>query len=256
MATTILVVDDEASVRELLRSALSEAGYEVVTASGPAQARAILATNPADLLLLDLSFPGESGASFLKELQQSRPALPVVVYSGVVTAELEKELIRAGAADVLNKTVDVTSLVRQIGTILAAKARMARTGARRPDRVLLVIDDDPSIRSLLKEVFAAKGYRVIEAAGGEEGVAAASRERPSVVLLDVMMPGLTGLDTLPKLLAACPGVGVVMATGQQDEATVREAIRQGAYGYVLKPFDLLYLELVVLSKLALAVGGR
>ncbi|GEM_PF-6752591 len=73
-----------------------------------------------------------------------------------------------------------------------------------------------------------------------------------VGLLDVVMPGLGGLATLKKLLEIDPKLGVVMATGQQDDQTVKQAIELGASGYVLKPFDLLYLELVVLSRLMIA----
>jgi DNA-binding NarL/FixJ family response regulator len=66
------------------------------------------------------------------------------------------------------------------------------------------------------------------------------------------MPGMDGLTALTKLLEINPKLGVVMTTGIQDEEKVKKAIELGAYGYVLKPFDFLYLELVVMSKLVIA----
>ena len=66
------------------------------------------------------------------------------------------------------------------------------------------------------------------------------------------MPGMDGLETLPKLLEINPQLGILMASGVQDDEKVKKAVELGAYGYVLKPFDFLYLELVVMSRLAIA----
>ncbi|MFC1631938.1 response regulator, partial [Candidatus Omnitrophota bacterium] len=77
----------------------------------------------------------------------------------------------------------------------------------------------------------------------------------SVVLLDIDMPVMTGIDTLPKLLEIDPKLGVVMVTGNQEDEKVKKAMELGACGYVLKPFDFSYLELVVMSKLAIAEGS-
>ena len=64
--------------------------------------------------------------------------------------------------------------------------------------------------------------------------------------------GWDGLQTLKKLLAIHPALGVVMSTGEGNDELVLKAMSEGAYGYVLKPFDFLYLELVVASKLSIA----
>ena len=69
------------------------------------------------------------------------------------------------------------------------------------------------------------------------------------------MPGMDGLTTLEKLLEINPKLGIVMVTGRQDDESIKTAIGLGAYGYVLKPFDFLYLELVVMSKLAIVERG-
>ena len=106
----------------------------------------------------------------------------------------------------------------------------------------------------MREFFNRKGYKTQEARSGEEAVRLARAEKISVVLLDIKMPGMDGLDTLKNLLEINPKLGVVMVTGVQDDEKVKKAIELGAYGYVLKPFDFLYLELVVMSKLIIAEG--
>ena len=248
----LLVADDEVQVRELLRSALASHGYDVTTVASVAQAVAECAGHPFDLVILDLGFPGESGASLLKEIRQAQSKVPVVIYSGLVTSDMEKELRVAGANEVLSKDVGVLQLVGQIGKIVRAKNRIFEDPSRPQLRSLLIVDDESSVRHLLRDFFKTKRYQTLEAENGEQAVELVKQENPSVVLLDVMMPGMDGLTTLGRILEINPKLGVVMATGQRDDQTVRKAMELGAYGYVLKPFDLLYLELVVLSKLMIA----
>ena len=93
---------------------------------------------------------------------------------------------------------------------------------------------------------------MLEAEGGRKALELAELHEIGAVLLDMQMPDMDGLTTLKKLLKVKPELGIVMVTAVQDDEKVKEAIELGAYGYVLKPFDFLYLELVVMSKLLIA----
>ena len=88
---------------------------------------------------------------------------------------------------------------------------------------------------------------------GTEALLLVQKEKPSAILLDIMMPGMDGIVTLKRIREIDPDVSVVMATSIQDERVTREATALGAYGYVLKPFDMQYLEMVVLTRLEVAV---
>ncbi len=104
---------------------------------------------------------------------------------------------------------------------------------------LLVVDDDPAIRKLLEVTFEMEGYRVILAENGPAGLALAQSERPDVVLLDVMMPGMNGLEVAVELrsqqsTAAVPIVALT-AKVQQDDREAGQ--RAGVDEYVTKPFD-------------------
>lgn len=248
----ILVVDDEVRVRELVRDALSMKGYEVTTVPGAEQAVARIFQEPFDLILLDIKLTGESGLSVLKKIRELESKVPVVIYSGVITAELEKEARIAGANEVLSKDVGITQLVEQIGKIVKAKDRIFRDTSMRKEKPVLIVDDEPEVRHVLRDFFKKKGYNTLEAESGEKALELARSESVSAVLLDIRMPGMDGLATLEKLLEINPKLGVVMATASQDDEKVKKALELGAYGYVLKPFDFLYLELVVMSKLAIA----
>jgi DNA-binding response OmpR family regulator len=122
------------------------------------------------------------------------------------------------------------------------------------DGQLLVVDDEEEITAVLQEHFRACGYAVHVAHNGPEALRMALARRPDAVLLDVTMPGPDGSEILARLRALDPTVAVVMLTGNGDEELARKLLREGALDYVRKPFDLMLLEQVVAT--AMAVGRR
>jgi len=107
---------------------------------------------------------------------------------------------------------------------------------------VLVVDDDPQARELLHEFLTAKAYDVLEAATGNEGLRRLREDRPHLVLLDINLPDISGLEVLRQAKAIDPAVGVIMVTGMHEEAVGRQAMRDGAFDYITKPLDLHYLE--------------
>ena len=107
---------------------------------------------------------------------------------------------------------------------------------------VLVVDDDPQARELLREFLALKAYDVIEAATGGEGLKRLREDRPHLVLLDINLPDISGLEVLREAKAIDPAVGVIMVTGLQEEEIGRQAMRDGAFDYITKPLDLQYLD--------------
>jgi two-component system nitrogen regulation response regulator GlnG len=102
---------------------------------------------------------------------------------------------------------------------------------------ILVVDDDTEVRYSLNRVLSSRQYKVIEAASGEEGVAAVKRQPPDVVLLDNRMTGMTGLETLQHIRSANPKQLVILMTAYGTAQTAIEAMKYGAFDYVVKPFD-------------------
>lgn len=105
---------------------------------------------------------------------------------------------------------------------------------------LLVVDDVPLFRSGLTAALQGAGYSVVgEAPDGESAVAFAETEQPDIVLLDLLMPGMSGIDVLEKIAAVAPQAAVVLLTGSESEEDLVAAIRGGARGYIIKdmPFD-------------------
>jgi len=102
---------------------------------------------------------------------------------------------------------------------------------------ILVVDDDTEVRYSLNRVLSSQHYKVSEAPSGEEGVAAVKRLPPDVVLLDNRMTGMTGLETLQHIRAANAKQLVILMTAYGTAQTAIEAMKFGAFDYVVKPFD-------------------
>ena len=102
---------------------------------------------------------------------------------------------------------------------------------------ILIIDDDEEIRYSLGRVLGTRQYHIAEAGSGEEGIAAAKKAAPDLVFLDIRMGGMSGIETLQHLRAAHPQLLVVLMTAFGTAQTAIEAMKFGAFDYVMKPFD-------------------
>ncbi len=115
-------------------------------------------------------------------------------------------------------------------------------------RKILVIDDEASIGEMIRDYLADEGYEVWISTDIDEGLAVLAQEKPSLVLLDVMLPGIGGVECLKQIKKRFPQTIVVMLSGLHDEDTAKQAIRLGAYDYVTKPFNLSFFQANILSR--------
>jgi len=106
-----------------------------------------------------------------------------------------------------------------------------------PSPLLLLVEDDALLRDRLARAFATRGFDVRTAADVGDAETAAAADPPELVVLDLRMPGGSGLDLIPKLLALDPATKIVVLTGYGSVATAIEAVRRGAVHYLTKPAD-------------------
>jgi CheY-like chemotaxis protein len=119
---------------------------------------------------------------------------------------------------------------------------------------ILVVDDEPYVCKLLRKFLVEKGYEVQEANDGPGALAAYKRQRPDMVLLDIKMPGMDGIETLREIRALDPTACIIMITALHDETLARRAFSEGAREYITKPIDPAYLDVAL--KEALGGPGR
>jgi len=119
---------------------------------------------------------------------------------------------------------------------------------------ILVVDDDIETCNVLQEFLHFKGYEVYMAQDGEHAVRTVKEVAPRIVLLDMIMPKMDGIETLQEIKKIDPTIGVIMITAVIDEAMAKRAVALGAYEYITKPLDLHYLELVLMVKIVDLLG--
>lgn len=120
-------------------------------------------------------------------------------------------------------------------------------------KTIMIIDDDIYIGQLLEEALSREGYRTLRAYSGTEALLLLSRERPDLILLDLMLPGVSGEELLPKLA----GIPVIVLSAKADVGGKVELLRSGADDYVTKPFDIdeLLARIAVQLRIAAASGN-
>src|SRR5690606_13486572 len=107
---------------------------------------------------------------------------------------------------------------------------------------VLVIDDDPGLRDYLEALASTRGYRVTTAATGEEALRKLDDTQPDLVTLDLVLPGMDGLETLTRIKERLPDVPVVMLSGHGQARNIVEAMKLGASDFLRKPFEVEELE--------------
>jgi len=125
-----------------------------------------------------------------------------------------------------------------IQSTLEIEHHPAVTGLAAPPCHILVVEDEADLRSFIAEHLAAQGYAVKEAWFAEQALRSITEERPQLVLLDIALPGINGLEILRRIRRYDPTINIIMMTGNQDVVLARSTIQLGAIDYVFKPFEL------------------
>jgi len=113
------------------------------------------------------------------------------------------------------------------------------------NKTILIVDNEKDFCTILSDSLSQDKYRVVTAFNGKTGLELAKKERPDLMLLDIKMPGMDGIEVLRKIKKMKKEIVVIMFTGYGTLETAREAMKLGAYDYVTKPVDLFLLKSLV-----------
>ena len=214
-ASTVLVIDDEQSARDLLTRSLRKEGFVVhAAASGEEGLRLARELRP-DVISLDVLMPGMDGWAVLRALKadEATAKIPVVMVSMVDEKDMGFAL---GASDYVSKPFDRERL--------AAVLRKYR--CVNPPCTVLVVEDDASTRDMLRRTFEQDGWSVCEAWNGRIGLEAVALNRPQLIVLDLMMPEMDGFEFVAELRKREPGsrIPVVVVTAKDLTPADRERL--------------------------------
>jgi len=190
-ALKVLVIEDDRDAAQLIQANLSSAGYETVVCNNPEDAAKEAAEMQPDVVTLDLLMKPASGWEVLPQLKRNLRTtyIPVIVISIVDQPAIGTSL---GADEYLVKPVDRASLLAAVRRCLALKQGPS------PQRPILVVEDDIPTREVVAELLTAQGYAVATAEDGEQARAQMAAGLPELVILDLMLPKVSGFELLAE----------------------------------------------------------
>ena len=250
----ILIVDDNASLRQLLASLFATAGHEVVAMleDGSERVEAEIKRTQPDIVCLDYELPGRDGITILQSIQAIAPQIDVLFMTASDEKDIAERAADAGASGFIRKPFGQAQIVRELGIVCATRKHAAPALSEPSPKIVtpmpsidgpkvrrgtaVIADDSGSVRLVLKGLLEECGLKVVQSvANGNDAVTAARNHQPQVLCLDVNMPEMGGLEALPLIRAASPQTAVVMVTGSADKTVVAIAASHGASGYIIKP---------------------
>jgi DNA-binding NtrC family response regulator len=236
----LLLVDDEVEFLNSTAKALRRRGFDVTTVQNPAVGLKLLEHETFDVAVLDVKMPGISGDRMFREMKRRWPGTPVIMLTGHGTVEQAFETSREGVFDYLTKPCDVEKLVQTCLNAVAVSLR----GESPPKEMeadeeihVLIVDDEEDFLNSLATALRRRKMRVSTASSGLEALEKLEGNSIAVVLLDLKMPGMDGLETLQRIKAANRECEVLLLTGLPTVSTVVACLKEGAFDYVVKPQD-------------------
>ncbi|MCE3263543.1 MAG: hypothetical protein K0R43_2622 [Pseudoduganella sp.] len=243
----VLVIDDSLTFREHLAAQLRESGFAVeVAGSGEEGLRSMARRRPA-AVVVDGVLPGMDGAEVVRTLRLDAAlrGLPCVLLTGSSDERAELRALDSGADAFVRKDEDIELILARVRAVLRKSADAAHErhdsllGAKR----ILAVDDSPTFLDQLAQTLTGEGYDVVLANSGEEALAMLAVQSVDCILLDRLMPGLSGTETCRRLKEnpATRDLPLIMLTAAEDRAAMIEGLATGADDYVLKSseFDVL-----------------
>lgn len=233
MASTsdsIMIVDDSLTVRMDLAEAFEAAGFKVHLCRNLQQAREVLESSRVDGFVLDVLLPDGSGVDFLIELREARIASPVLMLSSEAEVKNRIRGLQAGADEYVGKPYDRDYVVARADELIRARR------GDRLDACILLVDDSPTVRYEVGSILTEAGYRVLTASTGEEGLRLLAIHRPSLLIVDSVLPGIDGSTVIRRIRldSVLRGTPCLMLTATLDGGVESRVLDAGADAFLRK----------------------
>jgi PAS domain S-box-containing protein len=214
-----LIVEDDDRAAELARLLLEAEGFVVLRAASAEDALLMAPQQALSLITLDILLPGIDGWEFLMRIREDRvlAQVPVVVIS--IVADANNMALAGGASAVLQKPISRAQLK-------AALSSLGLEPCGATNYTVLVVDDDPKAVEVIATFLPSPTYAVVRAYGGSEAIVLAQQLLPDLILLDLMMPEVSGFDVVAALQhnPSTVGIPILIVTAKQITADDRAAL--------------------------------
>lgn len=242
--TLVLVVDDSLTYREQLGEALEAAGFQPLLAENGGDGLEKAAQAAPAAAIVDGLMPDMHGSEVIRRLRldPGLRALPCLLLTGTTGAASEIEALEAGADAFVRKDQSVERVIARLRALLRTASETTRRlpgAALGPERIL-AIDDSVTYLGALSDRLRQEGYDVVMARGGEEALALLANQPVHAILLDLIMPGLSGIDTCRRVKSrpATRDIPLIFMTAHDGPTAMVDGLEAGADDYVAKDANL------------------
>ena len=242
----ILIIDDDLMNCDLLTTVFTRHGYRVISATSGREGLQLFRAHAPRVTLIDLRMPEMDGLTVLKEIRAIDPSAPVIILGGGATEIQENQARTLRVTDFIRKGLSLDILVEAVHRVsqLPPKSSAApispEGGQATPatGESVLVADDDPLVLDLLMQFLSLRGYRVLGAKDGQEVLRLVEESAPDLILLDILMPGMSGVEVLQLLREKEYHGGIIVMTGSHNQEILEDAWALGPQEVLGKPIDL------------------
>ncbi len=231
----ILVVDDEREICDSIKKPFEYLGFTVFAATTAKKARSVMQKKRPKIVFLDVLMPDVDGLDLLKEFKAIDPNVIVIMVTAKGDLKTQNKAIELGADEFMRKPFGIDDLrsvaMEKIGRLLDKGGHMKKSS-------VLIVDDQKKARDNLK-TFIEPRYEceIIEVGDGKTAIEKVQSLSPDIVLMDVRMPGISGIDAIKKIKATNPDCRIVVISAWKSPDVATKAMSLGAFTYLDKPID-------------------
>lgn len=242
----ILIVDDDQMNCDLLQNVFTRHGYQVICTTSGREGLSLFRKHAPRVTILDLRMPEMDGLTVLKEIRAMDPHAPVIILGGGATEVQENQARALRVTDFIRKGLSLDILVEAVNRVSQLPAHpnampippINGHAMQQMDESVLVVDDDPLVRDLLVQFLSLRGYRALGVKDGHDALRMVEDMPPDLILLDMVMPGMAGIEVLQALREKEYPGGVIIMTGSHNEELLEDAWALGPQEVLVKPIDL------------------
>ena len=240
----ILVIDDDRMNCDLLQAVLTRHGYDVHSATSGSDGLNLFRQHHPRVTILDLRMPGMDGLTVLKEIRAIDPHAPVIILGGGATELQENQARALRVTDFVRKGLSLDVLVEGVNRVVQQPARkqegaaVAAGQSADTGESVLIVDDEQLVRDLLVQFLNLRGYRAQGVQDGAQVLSMVEQSPPDLILLDLMLPVMSGVDVLRRLRDRHFNGAIIIVTGSYDEELLQDAWSLHPQEVISKPIDL------------------
>ena len=223
----VFIVDDDRDIAESLAEVLEDSGHAVTIAHSGEEAVEVFLARDFDITLMDVRLPGMNGVESMMAIKRNKPEARIMMMTGFSVEQLLEQAVGEGALGILHKPINMDKLLQTLEAI-------------KPSGIVLLVDDDPDFSEAVALSLRECGYKVMLARDGETALAIAESNVIDVMILDLRLPVLSGLETYLELKNRghlLPTV-IVSAYIEDEKLQLKALLDEHVSYYLRKPFDI------------------